>query len=447
MVEYLSVSHLTKYLKLKFDRDPYLEKVYLTGQVSNFRKRPSHQYFSLKDDKAVIQATMWAGVYKNLGFELEEGMKINVIGRIQLYEPNGSYSIVIEKAEPDGIGALAIKFEQLKQALTQEGLFKEEFKQELPRFTKKIGVITSPSGAVIQDIITTVSRRFPGVEIVLYPTKVQGDGAAQEVVTNIQRANERDDLDVLIVGRGGGSIEDLWAFNEEIVVRAIFESRIPIISSVGHETDTTLADFVADKRAATPTAAAELATPVTKADLLGYLNQQENRAYQAMTNRLKYLRGQLEKISQSVMFRQPERLYDGYLQKLDRLTNQLQTRIKEVYSQQKQASLLLNQRLQGLQLGRKVESFQERIIQQERLLKSNMANIYDNKMAKADKLIEALTMLDTSRIVARGYAMIRQDGRVIDSVENVQMGENLTIQMKDGQLDVEVKHVQTDENI
>ncbi|MBY4956203.1 exodeoxyribonuclease VII large subunit [Streptococcus suis] len=447
MVEYLSVSHLTKYLKLKFDRDPYLEKVYLTGQVSNFRKRPSHQYFSLKDDKAVIQATMWAGVYKNLGFELEEGMKINAVGRVQLYEPSGSYSIVIEKAEPDGIGALAIKFEQLKQALTQEGLFKQEFKQALPRFTKKIGVITSPSGAVIQDIITTVSRRFPGVEIVLYPTKVQGDGAAQEVVTNIQRANERDDLDVLIVGRGGGSIEDLWAFNEEIVVRAIFESRIPIISSVGHETDTTLADFVADRRAATPTAAAELATPVTKADLLGYLNQQENRAYQAMTNRLKFLRGQLEKISQSVMFRQPERLYDGYLQKLDRLTNQLQTRMKEVYGQQKQASLLLNQRLQGLQLGRKVESFQERIIQQERLLKSNMANIYDNKMAKADKLIEALTMLDTSRIVARGYAMIRQDGRVIDSVENVQMGENLTIQMKDGQLDVEVKHVQTDENI
>lgn len=447
MVEYLSVSHLTKYLKLKFDRDPYLEKVYLTGQVSNFRKRPSHQYFSLKDDKAVIQATMWAGVYKNLGFELEEGMKINAVGRVQLYEPSGSYSIVIEKAEPDGIGALAIKFEQLKQALTQEGLFKQEFKQALPRFTKKIGVITSPSGAVIQDIITTVSRRFPGVEIVLYPTKVQGDGAAQEVVANIQRANERDDLDVLIVGRGGGSIEDLWAFNEEIVVRAIFESRIPIISSVGHETDTTLADFVADRRAATPTAAAELATPVTKADLLGYLNQQENRAYQAMTNRLKFLRGQLEKISQSVLFRQPERLYDGYLQKLDRLTNQLQTRMKELYSQQKQASLLLNQRLQGLQLGRKVESFQERIIQQERLLKSNMANIYDNKMSKADKLIEALTMLDTSRIVARGYAMIRQDGRVIDSVENIQMGENLTIQMKNGQLDVEVNHVQKDKNI
>ncbi|RRR53007.1 exodeoxyribonuclease VII large subunit [Streptococcus suis] len=447
MVDYLSVSHLTKYLKLKFDRDPYLEKVYLTGQVSNFRKRPTHQYFSLKDDKAVIQATMWAGLYKNLGFELEEGMKINAIGRVQLYEPSGSYSIVIEKAEPDGIGALAIKFEQLKQSLTAEGLFKQEFKQQLPRFTQKIGVITSPSGAVIQDIITTVSRRFPGVEIVLYPTKVQGEGAAQEVAANIQKANSREDLDVLIVGRGGGSIEDLWAFNEEMVVRAIFESRIPIISSVGHETDTTLADFVADRRAATPTAAAELATPVTKADLLGYLNQQENRAYQAMTNRIKFRQSQLDKISQSVIFRQPERLYDGYVQKLDRLTSQLQTRMKEIFGDNKQASVLLQQGLLGLQLPQKISRYQEQVSQLQRLLKSNMANIYDNKMAKADKLIEAMTMLDTNRIVARGYAMLEQAGRVIDSVEKIEKDEQLTIVMKDGRVDVEVKDVQKNENI
>ncbi|HFR3692601.1 TPA: exodeoxyribonuclease VII large subunit [Streptococcus suis] len=447
MVDYLSVSHLTKYLKLKFDRDPYLEKVYLTGQVSNFRKRPTHQYFSLKDDKAVIQATMWAGIYKNLGFELEEGMKINAIGRVQLYEPSGSYSIVIEKAEPDGIGALAIKFEQLKQSLTAEGLFKQEFKQQVPRFTQKIGVITSPSGAVIQDIITTVSRRFPGVEIVLYPTKVQGEGAAQEVAANIQKANSREDLDVLIVGRGGGSIEDLWAFNEEMVVRAIFESRIPIISSVGHETDTTLADFVADRRAATPTAAAELATPVTKADLLGYLNQQENRAYQAMTNRIKFRQSQLDKISQSVIFRQPERLYDGYVQKLDRSTSQLQTRMKEIFGDNKQARVLLQQRLLGLQLPQKISRYQEQVSQLQRLLKSNMANIYDNKMAKADKLIEAMTMLDTSRIVARGYAMLEQAGRVIDSVEKIEKDEQLTIVMKDGRVDVEVKDVQKNENI
>ena len=447
MTEYLSVSQLTKYLKLKFDRDPYLERVYLTGEVSNFRRRPTHQYFSLKDEKAVIQATIWGGVYKNLGFELEEGMKINVIGRVQLYEPSGSYSIVIEKAQPDGVGALAIRFEQLKKALAQEGLFNPEWKQVLPQFVQKIGVITSPSGAVIKDIITTVSRRFPGVEIVLYPTKVQGDGAAQEVAANIQAANQRDDLDVLIVGRGGGSIEDLWAFNEEIVVRAIFESRIPIISSVGHETDTTLADFVADRRAATPTAAAELATPVTKADILAWIGERENRAYQAALRAIKQRQERLEKSSKSVIFRQPERLYDGYLQKLDGLTTHLQTAMRQTYRENLNAEKILSQRLRSLDLQGRLTSLKEKIQQQERLLRSNMANCYDQKVAKADKLIEALTMLDTSRIVARGYAMVEQKGHVIDSVSKIDEKEAMTIRMRDGQVHVEVKDVQRDENI
>ena len=447
MTEYLSVSQLTKYLKLKFDRDPYLERVYLTGEVSNFRRRPTHQYFSLKDEKAVIQATIWGGVYKSLGFELEEGMKINVIGRVQLYEPSGSYSIVIEKAQPDGVGALAIRFEQLKKALAQEGLFNPEWKQVLPQFVQKIGVITSPSGAVIKDIITTVSRRFPGVEIILYPTKVQGDGAAQEVVANIQVANQRDDLDVLIVGRGGGSIEDLWAFNEEIVVRAIFESRIPIISSVGHETDTTLADFVADRRAATPTAAAELATPVTKADILAWIGERENRAYQAALRAIKQRQERLEKSSKSVIFRQPERLYDGYLQKLDSLTTHLQTAMSQTYRENLNAERILSQRLRSLDLQGRLTSLKEKIQQQERLLRSNMANSYDQKVAKADKLMEALIMLDTSRIVARGYAMVEQGGHVIDSVAKIDEKEAMTIRMRDGQVHVEVKDVQRDENI
>ena len=447
MTEYLSVSQLTKYLKLKFDRDPYLERVYLTGEVSNFRRRPTHQYFSLKDEKAVIQATIWGGVYKNLGFELEEGMKINVIGRVQLYEPSGSYSIVIEKAQPDGVGALAIRFEQLKKALAQEGLFNPEWKQVLPQFVQKIGVITSPSGAVIKDIITTVTRRFPGVEIVLYPTKVQGDGAAQEVAANIQAANQREDLDVLIVGRGGGSIEDLWAFNEEIVVRAIFESRIPIISSVGHETDTTLADFVADRRAATPTAAAELATPVTKADILAWISERENRAYQAALRAIKQRQERLEKSSKSVIFRQPERLYDGYLQKLDGLTTHLQTAMRQTYRENLNTERILSQRLRSLDLQGRLISLREKIQQQERLLRSNMANCYDQKVAKADKLIEALVMLDTSRIVARGYAMVEQGGHVIDSVSKIDEKEAMTIRMRDGQVHVEVKDVQRDENI
>ena len=447
MTDYLSVSQLTKYLKLKFDRDPYLERVYLTGEVSNFRRRPTHQYFSLKDEKAVIQATIWGGVYKKLGFELEEGMKINVIGRVQLYEPSGSYSIVIEKAQPDGVGALAIRFEQLKQALAKEGLFNPEWKQVLPQFVQKIGVITSPSGAVIKDIITTVSRRFPGVEIVLYPTKVQGEGAAQEVAANIQAANQREDLDVLIVGRGGGSIEDLWAFNEEIVVLAIFESRIPIISSVGHETDTTLADFVADRRAATPTAAAELATPVTKADILAWISERENRAYQAALRVIKQRQERLEKSSKSVIFRQPDRLYDGYLQKLDGLTTHLQTAMRQTYRENLNTERILSQRLRSLDLQGRLTSLKEKIQQQERLLRSNMANCYDQKVAKADKLMEALTMLDTSRIVARGYAMVEQKGHVIDSVAKIDEKEAMTIRMRDGQVHVEVKDVQSDENI
>ncbi|PXX84495.1 exodeoxyribonuclease VII large subunit [Streptococcus dysgalactiae subsp. equisimilis] len=446
MADYLTVTHLTKYLKLKFDRDPYLERVYLTGQVSNFRKRPTHQYFSLKDESAVIQATMWAGVYKKLGFDLEEGMKINVIGRVQLYEPSGSYSIVIEKAEPDGIGALALQFEQLKKKLTAEGYFEQKHKQPLPQFVSKIGVITSPSGAVIRDIITTVSRRFPGVEILLFPTKVQGDGAAQEVVANIRRANQREDLDLLIVGRGGGSIEDLWAFNEEIVVQAIFESKLPVISSVGHETDTTLADFVADRRAATPTAAAELATPITKTDLMSWIVEWQNRSYQACLRRIKQRQEWVDKLSQSVIFRQPERLYDAYLQKIDRLSMTLMNTMKDRLSSAKENKVQLDHALANSQLQTKIERYQDRVATAKRLLMANMTNQYDSQLARFEKAQDALLSLDASRIIARGYAMIEKNQALVASVSQITKGDQLTIKMRDGQLDVEVKDVKN-ENI
>ena len=445
MEKYLSVTTLTKYLKMKFDKDPYLERVYLTGQVSNFRKRPTHQYFSLKDDRAVIQATIWSGIYQKLGFDLEEGMKINVVGRVQVYEPSGSYSIIIEKAEPDGVGALAIQFEQLKKKLAEEGLFQERFKQSLPQFSKKIGVVTSRSGAVIQDIITTVSRRFPGVEIVLYPTKVQGEGAAEKIARNIIRANERDDLDVLIIGRGGGSIEDLWAFNEEIVVRSIFESRLPIISSVGHETDVTLADFVADKRAATPTAAAELATPVTKLDLLTYLQNQEKRMTTAVKHTLSKKQEALRILSQSVIFRQPERLYDGYLQRLD----QLQLRLKQGLN----AELVRNQqkvqeqihRLEQLSPIIKIQRYQDRIFQLQKLMRSQMAVTYDAKVAEVKRLSEALLMLDTSRIVARGYAIVKKGEVVVASAKDLKENDQVSLLMRDGQVELEVRDVKTKE--
>ena len=445
MEKYLSVTTLTKYLKMKFDKDPYLERVYLTGQVSNFRKRPTHQYFSLKDDHAVIQATIWSGIYQKLGFDLEEGMKINVIGRVQVYEPSGSYSIIIEKAEPDGVGALAIQFEQLKKKLTEEGLFQERFKQPLPQFAKRIGVVTSRSGAVIRDIITTVSRRFPGVDILLYPTKVQGDGAAEEIARNIARANQREDLDILIIGRGGGSIEDLWAFNEEIVVRAIFESRLPVISSVGHETDVTLADFVADRRAATPTAAAELATPVTKLDLLTHLQNQEKRMATAVQNVLSRKKEALKKCSQSVIFRQPERLYDGYLQRLDQLQLRLKQSLRTRISDNKQLVQARTHQLVQLSPVTKIQRYQDRLGQLDKLLRSQMALVYDAKVAEVKRLSEALLMLDTSRIVARGYAIVKKEESVVDSVEKLKKKDQVTLLMRDGQVELEVKDVKTKE--
>lgn len=445
MEKYLSVTTLTKYLKMKFDKDPYLERVYLTGQVSNFRKRPTHQYFSLKDDHAVIQATIWSGIYQKLGFDLEEGMKINVIGRVQVYEPSGSYSIIIEKVEPDGVGALAIQFEQLKKKLTEEGLFQERFKQPLPQFAKRIGVVTSRSGAVIRDIITTVSRRFPGVDILLYPTKVQGDGAAEEIARNIARANQREDIDVLIIGRGGGSIEDLWAFNEEIVVRAIFESRLPVISSVGHETDVTLADFVADRRAATPTAAAELATPVTKLDLLTHLQNQEKRMATAVQNVLSRKKEALKKCSQSVIFRQPERLYDGFLQRLDQLQLRLKQSLRTRISDNKQLVQARTHRLVQLSPVTKIQRYQDRLDQLDKLLRSQMALVYDAKVAEVKRLSEALLMLDTSRIVARGYTIVKKEESVIDSVESLKKKDQVTLLMRDGQVELEVKDVKTKE--
>ena len=417
MTEYLSVSTLTKYLKAKFDRDPYLERVYLTGEISNFRRRPNHQYFALKDEGAVIQATMWAGQFRKLDFELEEGMKVLAVGRISIYPPSGSYSINIESLVPDGVGALAVKFEQLKKKLTADGLFEQRWKQTLPQFSKKIAVVTSPSGAVIRDIITTVQRRFPMSQIVLYPTKVQGQGSAEEIAGNIRRANQRGDFDVMIIGRGGGSIEDLWGFNEEIVVRAIFESRIPIISSVGHETDVTLADFVADSRAATPTAAAELATPNTKVDLINWANEQEKRLFNRLTHLIKIRRERVDKLSQSVVFRQPERLYDGHLQKLDRLCERL-----SVLTENKVANMKHRYELSA---GKLIPTY---------------GKIVEAKKNKTEQLYQSLLLLDISKIKARGFSLVTDEkGKIIKSVSDVKKGQTLDVELTDGKVIVEVK--------
>lgn len=282
--EYLTVSALNKYIKRKFDVDPYLERVYLTGEISNFRMRAnSHQYFSLKDERSKISAIMFKGAFQKLKFTPKEGMKVLVVGRVALYEASGNYQIYIDHMELDGVGALYQALAELREKLNKEGLFSQP-KKTLPRYPKRIAVITSPSGAVIRDIITTVKRRYPITQLVLFPTLVQGDKAAADIVKNIKKA-EAMDFDTMIIGRGGGSIEDLWPFNEESVARAIAASPIPIISSVGHETDTTIADLVADVRAATPTAAAELAVPVLSEEILR-IKEKQARLEQAFLHQL-----------------------------------------------------------------------------------------------------------------------------------------------------------------
>lgn len=259
---YLTVNALTKYIKRKFDADPHLQDCYVKGEISNFKQHSSgHMYFTLKDDKARLLAIMFASANRSMKFKPENGMQVLVSGDLSVYEASGQYQIYIKDMKPDGVGELFLAFEQLKAKLTEEGLFSPENKLALPKYPKTVGVVTSPTGAAIRDIVSTIKRRYPIANILLLPALVQGDQAAASIAKAIKYANTTGKIDVLIIGRGGGSIEELWAFNEEVVARAIFSSKIPIISAVGHETDFTIADFVADLRAPTPTAAAELAVP------------------------------------------------------------------------------------------------------------------------------------------------------------------------------------------
>lgn len=259
----ISVSQLNYYVKSLLDNDPHLSGVFVTGEISNLTDhyRSGHIYFSLKDKNSVVRAVMFAGNARNLKFKPEEGMKVIALCRVSLYEATGGYQIYVEDMQPDGIGALTIAFEQLKKKLEEKGIFSEENKKPIPKFPKTVGVITSPTGAAVQDIRNILTRRFPSVDIVLCPVLVQGAGAPAQLINAVNLFNEYDCADVIIIGRGGGSIEDLWAFNDENLAYAIYASNIPVISAVGHETDFTICDFVSDLRAPTPSAAAELAVP------------------------------------------------------------------------------------------------------------------------------------------------------------------------------------------
>jgi exodeoxyribonuclease VII large subunit len=429
--KYLQVTELNNYIKKKFDHDPYLGKVYLTGEISNFRLRPTHQYFSLKDDKSKIRATMFKSSFSKIKFRPEEGMKVLVVGRISVYEQTGSYQIYVEHMEPDGVGALYQAFEQLKQKLSAEGLFKAP-KKELEKYPRNIAVVTSPSGAVIRDIITTTRRRYPIAQIILYPALVQGNGAADDIVKQIKRVNRRDDIDTLIVGRGGGSIEDLWPFNEERVARAIFESRIPIISSVGHETDTTIADMVADLRAPTPTAAAELAVPVLT-DVIVNINNDRNRVINTFKNKLGQLNQRLHKSTSSYIFKQPDRLYDSYIQQIDGLNERLRNSYKEIIH-------LSQNNLNKLDYNLKMNSPRNMIKDQRNILNSHIVSmqhsiklLMQTKHNQLAKQVSSLDKLSPLKVMARGYNFTTDNrNTVIKSVDELSKNQDIKLNLIDG---------------
>ena len=438
--EYLTVSALTKYLHTKFTRDPYLRRVYLTGEISNFRRRATHQYFSLKDDNAVISVMMFQSAFSKIKFEPEEGMKVLVSGRVDLYEKSGRYQIIIDTMQPDGVGALYQAYEQLVKKLRIEGLFNEELKKPLVKYPKRIAVITSPSGAVIRDIITTTRRRYPIAQLVLFPAVVQGDDAADSLVGRLKQVNEDGNFDTIIIGRGGGSIEDLWPFNEEKVARAISDSKIPVISSVGHETDTTIADLVADVRAATPTAAAELATPVLSEEIVK-IKQYRLRIIQVLKNKIYNYQQILDKVCSSYILQQPDRLYTGYAQNLDSLINRKNQAFKNlVYKNEKQLQLL-ESNLQHNNPSIRIKDEKNNLQQLLEKMHLGMLGVFNDKSYKLEKLMSSLDMLSPLKVMNRGYSYILKDGKTVKNVKSLQPNDDVTLYFENGSAEARITKI------
>lgn len=442
--QYLTVSALTQYIKRKFDVDPYLHRVYVVGEISNFRLRVNgHQYFSIKDEQAKINVIMFKSAFAKVKFQPEEGMRVIVSGRISVYPGNGSYQLYVDSMQPDGVGALYQAYEQLKAKLDKEGLFKAP-KQAIPRFPKKIAVVTSRSGAVIRDIITTVKRRYPIVQLVLFPVAVQGNEAAPNIAAQIKFINTLPDFDTIILGRGGGSIEDLWPFNEEVVARAIFESRIPTISSVGHETDTTIADLVADVRAATPTAAAELATPVLT-DVLTDLQKTELRVINAFKNILKIKQQQARQLENSYIFQEPQRLYEGYVQNVDQLTERLRNAQKQYLADRSAELVKLQHRLLVNNPQNQVDLATQKVGYLREQLLSVITRRFTQSQTQMQKLVAALDNLSPLRIMSRGYTYVTKNKQVVNSVEKLSVNDAIKLNFSDGSADAIIKTINNEE--
>lgn len=413
--KYITVTQLTRYIKYRIDNDVNLNEVFLKGEISNFKAHSrGHYYFTLKDDGSRINAIMFASSTKKIKFIPSDGMKVLVTGKISVFEANGGYQIYVNDMLEDGVGNLYIAFEQLKKKLGEEGLFDPSIKKKIPKIPRKIGVVTAPTGAAIKDIISTIKRRWPLAEIYLFPTLVQGEDAKEDIVRQIKNSANYD-LDTLIVGRGGGSIEDLWAFNEEIVARAIYECQTPVISAVGHEIDFTIADFVADLRAPTPTGAAEMAVPDIR-DVRQLLNQMNIRLNKAMINDIKRYRERLTFLRNRPILTNPITIYQNKELAFDGLLERLKYSGKTLIAI-KEKELLS--------------------VKNSYALKSPF-QILDKKANKYLQLVSKLETLSPLLTIKRGYSVTRCGDKVVKSVKDVKKDDLLDIELSDGKIKTKV---------
>ncbi|MDM5229227.1 exodeoxyribonuclease VII large subunit [Cytobacillus sp. NJ13] len=441
--QYLTVNALTKYIKRKFDADPHLQNILVKGEISNFKQHSSgHMYFTLKDEKARILAVMFAGNARTMKFRPENGMKVLVRGAISVYESSGQYQIYVQEMQPDGIGELYLAYEQLKEKLEKEGFFSPAHKKEIPRYPRTVAVITSPTGAAIRDILTTLKRRYPIANILIYPALVQGNQAAPSIVKAITEANSSGDADVLIIGRGGGSIEELWAFNEEAVARAIFKSEIPIISAVGHETDFTIADFVADLRAPTPTGAAEMAVPHID-DLTERLFNRQSRLIRAMKEQVALQNERLLRVQKSYAFRYPQKLYEQKMEQLDKVTEQLMRGSRRLHDLKLEQAETLQKRLVRSHPGQLKDQAKEKNDRLHKLLNRTMANILAAKEKDFARVISTLEALSPLKIMDRGYSLAYTEKEtLIKTVSQVKADDMIKLKISDGTIECKVTDIE-----
>ena len=383
----ISVTQLNKYIKDKIANDEYLNNVLIKGEISNFKNHyTGHMYFTLKDENCLIKCIMFKSYAQKLMFEPKDGMKVFVFGTVSVFERDGVYQIYVKAMEEDGVGDLYTKYQKLKQELEEKGLFSQEHKKKIPMFPKVIGVLTSQTGSVIRDIINVSTRRNPNVYIRLLPVPVQGEGAAEKISAGIEYMNKNELADVLILARGGGSLEDLWPFNEEIVAYSIYNSEIPVISAVGHETDFSISDFVADLRAPTPSAAAELAVPDIY-EVKQKLNMEQNRLKQALTRKLEIMKLRYEKCMSSFVFKEPTRRINENYIKIDGYIKELEKLIKAKNEQEKKK--------------------------------------YVELLAKLDTLSPLKTLL-------RGYSIVEKQGKIVKSVKELKTDDEINLRLNDG---------------